>query len=445
MNKDQNAFWQKNRLVIKAAFIGILTLLLLIPTAFIAMLINDRQSRHDKAIGEVSGKWAAPQTLSGPILVIPYKSWYRDDKGNRVAETKQAYFLPDSLRVNGVIQPEKRYRGIYEVMLYRSNLRVEGRFSALKPSMLKIPAGDWLGDQAYLMMGMDDMRGIENQVALTWNGSTRYFSPGLPENAVLTQGIYSPLPLDPSSLENGTFDFSIQLRLKGSGELEVVPLGKSTRVDLRSSWPTPSFTGSFLPDSRQVTAHGFRAEWTIFNLNRNLPQRWTDGHYDLKASRFGVSLMLPVDMYQKTMRCVKYAILIIALTFMVFFLVETSRNNPVHPFQYVLVGFALCIFYTLLLSLSEYLHFGWAYWIAAAATTGLVSLYSSWLFRRGKAPWLIGTALLVLYGFIFTLAQLQDFSLLIGSVGLFIALALVMYFSRRINWHDDPASLSGQA
>lgn len=434
MEKNQSNFWQQNRLVIKAAFIGILTLLLLIPMAFIGYLVNDREQRHDTASKEVSSKWASPQTLAGPVLVIPYKTYYKDGKGNVLTETKQAYFLPDSLQVNGALLPEKRHRGIYEVILYRSDLQISGSFTGLDPESLKIPENNWLPDQAYLIFGINDMRGIENRLAIQWNDSLKYFKPGMPENDVLKQGVYIPLSLDPASLNTGTFKFAMHLQLKGSGELDVVPLGKNTKVVLHSSWNTPSFTGSFLPDSYTLNDKGFTANWKIFNLNRNLPQQWAEGSYDLQASQFGVSLMLPVDMYQKTMRCVKYAILIIALTFIVFFLVETSQNNPVHPFQYILIGFALCIFYTLLLSLSEYIHFNWAYAISALATTGLISLYTSWLFKNKKVSLLIGIALLILYGFIFTLVQLQDFSMLFGSIGLFIVLAVLMYYTRKINY-----------
>lgn len=432
MEKIQS-FWQKNRLVIKAAFIGILTLLLLIPMAFIGYLVNDRQQRRNAAEKEISSKWASAQKIAGPVLVVPYRSAYQNDKGETTTVTEQAYFLPESLQVDGSLTPEKRHRGIYEAILYRSDLTIGGSFSGLEPEKLKISPEDWLPGQAYLIFGVDDMRGIENNMALQWNDSLQDFNPGMPENSVLKSGVSVPLPLSWNDLQTGTFRFSIHLKLKGSGSLEVLPMGKNTQVHLHSAWPTPSFTGNFLPDQHQITTRGFDASWKVSDLNRNIPQRWTKGAYDLNTASFGVSLMVPVDVYQKTMRCVKYAILVIALTFIVFFLIETAWNNPVHPFQYILIGFALCIFYTLLLSLSEYIRFNWAYLISASATIGLVCLYASWLFRKKRMCVLIGGALVFLYGFIFTLIQLQDFSLLLGSIGLFIVLALLMYYSRKIN------------
>lgn len=428
--ENNQSFFEKNRLAVKAVFIGILTLLLLIPTAFIAMLIEDRQDRHDQAAKEVSGKWASSQTLSGPVLVIPYRVTTQDDKGDRITEIKQACFLPDSLLVTGAINPEKRHQGIYPVIVYRSDLHLSGSFS-LPPDMKK--AYDWLGSEAFLMLGINDMRGIENRVALRWNGALKDFIPGLPANDVLRQGVYVPLSLDTAAMDKGVFSFSTHLQLRGSGSLKIAPVGKDTRVSLQSPWPTPSFTGSFLPASYEVGRKGFQAQWTIFNLNRNLPQHWTSGHYDLNAAAFGVDLMLPVDMYRKTMRCVKYAILIIALTFTVFFLMETAGGNPVHPLQYLLIGLALCLFYTLLLSLSEYLGFAAAYAIAALSVTGLITLYASWLFIHKKMMWITALALLILYAFIFMLVQLEDLSLLFGSLGLFVMLALLMYYTRRIH------------
>lgn len=432
MEKDQS-FWQKNRLVIKAIFIGILTLLLLIPMVFIGYLVNDREQRQQTAIREVSRQWASSQNIAGPVLVVPYRSAYKDDKNNTGYSIQQAYFLPETQTVNGTLLPEKRHRGIYDVILYRSDLRIQGQFVHFNPEKLKIPKEDWLPGQAYLIFGVSDMRGIEDHLAIQWNDTVLRFDPGVPQNDLMEEGVSVPLSLRMEDLQSGSFNFSMDLKLRGSGDLSVLPLGKNTRLTLRSSWKTPSFTGNFLPDRHQIGQKGFEAAWSVNDLNRNIPQQWAGKKYQPDLSAFGVSLMMPVDLYQKTMRCVKYAILIIALTFIIFFLIETAQNNPVHPFQYILIGFALCIFYTLLLSLSEYIHFNWAYAISAVATVGLICIYSSWLFKQKRMWILIGTALLFLYGFIFTLIQLQDFSLLLGSIGLFVVLAFLMYYTRSIN------------
>jgi inner membrane protein len=171
-------------------------------------------------------------------------------------------------------------------------------------------------------------------------------------------------------------------------------------------------------------------------LNRSFPQQWKANTFDLGPSAFGVSLIVPVDTYQQTTRCVKYAILIIILTFTAFFLIEWVYQRPIHSLQYLLVGFALCLFYTLLLSFSEYIGFNGAYAVAAAATIGLITWYVGSMLRSGKMSSFICFFLLIQYGFVFTLIQLQDYALLMGSIGLFITLATVMYFSRKIKWNN---------
>lgn len=430
MNEIEN-FWNRNRLLIKGGTIAVLTLLLLIPSALITSLIYERQNRQEEARKEVSSHWASSQALCGPVLVIPYVDTQAKE------EKKLAYFLPQDLIVNGSMLPEKRYRGIYEVMLYRSEVTVQGSFAAPDLAGLKLDPGQMLWKEAYVMLGLTDLRGVDEQAALRWNDTSYLFDPGLPSNALLQSGMQVSLTNETSASLAGGARFSFHLLLKGSQSFDLIPVGKTTQVKLRSSWPTPSFTGEFLPSSRSISAAGFGADWKVYNLNRNYPQAWKDVSYDLLKSAFGVSLMVPVDMYQKTMRCVKYAILFIALTFLVFFLLESVYGGRVHPFQYLLIGLALCIFYVLLLSISEFLHFVPAYIIASSATAALISVYTLGLFKKRVLSLLVGGMLLLLYGFIFILIQLEDFALLMGSIGLFIILGIVMYFSRKIDWYQS--------
>lgn len=425
-------FYRQNRLVLKSIFIGILMLVLLIPVFLIRQLVEDRQQRHDQVLREVGSTWAGTQTISGPILVVPYVVPSHDAQGKALRDIRKAFFLPDTLSLRGTLSPERRHRGIFEVVLYRSALQLQGRFSALQPEALSVPAENWLPQEAYLMMGVSDLRGISNRPEFHWNGQALAASPGMPENNLLEEGLSVPVALTPEDLAHGAFDFSVALDLRGSESLQVVPAGRTTQVHLQSAWNNPSFGGAFLPKTYALSDMGFAADWTVLDLNRNLPQRWTGESHKLDPSAFGVSLMLPVDLYQKVTHCVKYAILVIALTFAVFFIVENAQREPVHPFSYILIGLALCVFYTLLLSLSEYLDFGLAYAIATASTAGLVALYSSWLFRQRRVSWLVGGTLLALYGFIYTLVQLQDYALLLGSLGLFAILGLLMYCTRKL-------------
>jgi inner membrane protein len=226
------------------------------------------------------------------------------------------------------------------------------------------------------------------------------------------------------------------IKFNGSSHLRFVPLGRATDVTLKSTWVTPSFDGAFLPDLRNISNDGFDAHWNVINLNRPYPQQFLGTMSGISDSAFGLTLMLPVDQYQKSLRAAKYAVLFITLTFVVFFFMQIINKVKIHPVQYVLVGLALCMFYTLLISLSEQIHFGWAYLIAASAIVLLISIYAQGTFKSIKLTLFLSSILVVLYGFIFSIIQLQDFALLVGSIGLFLALATVMIITRKIDWYN---------
>ena len=434
MQSDSVSFFQRHANSLKGVIIFLLMLILLIPTAMIEEIIRERQSRQNEAVGEVAGKWGLTQTVTGPVLVLPYQQITRNAAGQEQKwEMKYAYVLPDDLRITGEVFPEKRYRGIFEVVVYNSKLALDGTFS--RPALDNmIPAGAAiLWDKAVVQLGIPDLRGLKEQVTLVWDDQApRVFDPGLSMTGVAASGIHIATPLSDAA---GTHRFHIDISLQGSGSLFFTPVGKVTEVNLRSAWSDPSFTGAFLPDQKNVAPTGFDAQWKVLNLNRNYPQAWGgDTQVDFSTSSFGVDFLLPVDNYQKSIRSVKYAVLFIGLTFLVIFFVEMRNNRRVHPFQYALIGLALVIFYTLLVSISEHISFNGAYAIAAAMTIGLTGLYARALFDSRKMALLVSGTLLLLYGFLFTVLQLQDYALLIGSLGLFAILAAVMYFSRKIDW-----------
>ena len=329
--------------------------------------------------------------------------------------------------------PEKRYRGIFEVVVYNSRLALDGVFP--KPALGDlIPAGSTiLWDKAMVQVGIPDLRGLKEQVSLAWdNQPAAVFDPGLTMSGVAASGIHAAVPLNDVDVAH---HFHIDVALQGSGSLFFTPVGKVTEVKLRSSWSDPSFNGAFLPDQKNISPAGFDAQWKVLNLNRNYPQAWgSDTDIDFASSTFGVDFLVPVDNYQKSIRSVKYAIMFIGLTFLVIFFVEMRNTRRVHPFHYALIGLALVIFYTLLVSISEHISFNSAYAVSAAMTIGLTSLYARALFENRKMALLVGCTLTFLYGFLFTVLQLQDYALLIGSLGLFVILATVMYFSRKIDW-----------
>lgn len=456
----------KNSVILKMFAIGFLAVVLLIPTNMIRGLIEERQQRRDDAISEVSSKWGEVQTLSGPILTIPYTKMVETvvkdgEKPKMVEAVYYAHFLPDKLQINGQISPEMMQRGIYEVVAYNSQTQFSGEFAApdFKSVDSDIKTVKW--GEAILSVGIPDMRGINDDIKIKWNDKDYNAQPGLgtkiadsdgtmdvkmtgdgyrPDIVTLggiNSGINAKVALEASTTTQKRYAFAFDLDVNGSRSLNFLPLGNETNVELTSSWASPSFNGAFLPDEREVTAAGFKAKWKVLQLNRNFTQSWEGvNNSDMLSSAFGVGLLVPVDEYQKNTRSVKYAIMIIALTFLIFFFVEVMNRIRIHPIQYILVGLTLVLFFSLLLSMSEYINFNLAYLIASVATIATVVLYSRTIFKDNRLSLLQGGILTIIYLFMFIIIQLQDYALLVGSIGLFIVLIIVMYISRKINWYE---------
>jgi len=402
-------------------------------------LILEREATQEEAIKEVSSKWGEEQTITGPFVSIPYyryiKQYSKKDSTDKIVQVKDyLHFLPTELKINGHIAPERRYRGIYEIVVYNSKLNISGTYQNIQFSNQEIPRKDILLDKAFISIGISDLRGIEKQVGLQWNKNTYAFNPGTVSDDILTSGINAFVDIADS--DSSSYSFSFDLDLKGSQLLHFVPVGEVTTINMASSWNNPSFNGAFLPDSRQVSAKGFNAYWNILHLNRNFPQIWSGSKYNVSSSAFGIDLLLPVDNYQKSFRSIRYAILFIGFTFLVFFFVEILNKVFIHPIQYILVGIALVVFYTLLLSISEHLNFNYAFILSALATLLLIAGYVKAILKSARLTFLISGILLILYSFIFVIIQLQDYALLIGSIGIFLILGIVMYFSRKIDWYN---------
>jgi inner membrane protein len=427
----QQGFFDKNKTIIKGLLIGFLILIMLIPASMVQSLVYERQGRQQQVVEEISSKWATAQTVVGPLLLIPYKYYEKDKDGKVLEYRKNICLLPEQLSVNGKLLPEVRHRSLYDVTLYRSGLSFSGRFNGTAISKLKLDPAQIVWADARLLMGIDDARGLEEEVQFRWNNQSLAMESGVPENAVLSKGLNSPVVFGGEQVA-----FNIEMKLKGSEQLYFTPVGKVTEVRIASSWKDPAFDGKYLPvTTPEISDAGFTADWKVLQVSRDYPQAWLTGSYDLKESSFGIRLIQPTDSYAKTERSVKYAILFIALTFTVFFFLEILQKRQVHPLQYILVGLSLCVFYTLLLSISEYTGFNPAYTIAATATVMLVGLYVWSIFRKGTIALSFTVALAGLYTYIFILIQLQDYALLFGSIGLFIIIAVLMYASRKIDWY----------
>ena len=491
---DRINAWMSGSITLKLLSIGLLLLLLLIPSSMVEGLITERAENRDQATADISEKWGGAQLVLGPVLVLPYTVYTADqttatttyDKNGAVAAaarvietTRYLTLLPDTLATTGTLAPERRHRGIYEAVVYRADLHVRGSFQAPPLADLGVSATAVRWSEAFVAVGISDMKGIRNGLTLRWDGQARSFEPGVPNAEVLPLGTaptaatqvtavaserqhyskYEGTDEEPGSqgqAANGLnalvslpneaaltrrHTFAFDLDLNGSTGLLLAPLGRQTTLHLSAPWADPSFIGAFLPTRRTVTPTEFAADWNVLHLNRNYPQHW---HSDAErpnvdASTFGVRLLVPVNEYQKTMRAAKYALLPLTLTFLIFFFVEVLNRRRIHPFQYILVGLALVIFYVLLLALSEQMPFDAAYGLAALVTVGLVTAYAAASFRQRRLTAATAGVLALVYGFLFVVLQLQDYALLVGSLGLVVVLAAVMFLSRNVNWYNPAA------
>lgn len=426
-------FYERNKTLLKGFLIGFLILLMLIPAAIVSNLVSERQERQAEVVKEVSSKWAGEQTIIGPIVIVPYKVYVQQGSAT-ITKTMYLNLLPESLLINGNAIPEVRRRSLYTVMLYRSDIELSGSFNPSEVQRWNIAPQDIMWEQSKLVLGLNDARGLEEEVVLNWGNTKKTMEAGVINSGVISSGLNTSVAFDSA----GKASFNVRIKLKGSSRLYFTPVGKTTEVNLKSAWKSPAFDGQYLPDKPAViSADGFNAHWKILQVSRNYPQCWPSGNtYEVEKSAFGVKLIQPADGYAKTDRSVKYAILFIALTFTVFFFIEILQKKQVHPLQYILVGLALCIFYTLLLSISEYTGFNPAYFIAAVATVSLIGSYVWGIFKTFKIAAGFIFALGGLYTYIFILIQLEDYALLFGSIGLFVILAIIMYYSRKIDWYN---------
>ncbi|NOR44825.1 MAG: cell envelope integrity protein CreD [Candidatus Delongbacteria bacterium] len=437
---------------IKVTIIIILIALLMIPGSFIEDMVNERETTKNQAFNETAKKWGRSQSVNGPILYVPVEYEKTIEKTVRVNNpkegesgyeiveeietyTKELRILPEELHINGEIIPEIRYKSIYEILLYRSDINISGNFLLTEDD--KYPAtGKILWEEAFIAVGFSSMKSIKEVVDLSFGKENIKLEQGLCKKDIYDYGLSSQVKIDHEA--GKIIPFSYNLKLDGSCELLFTPLGKETSVELRSEWADPNFTGNFLPNERDISDSGFVAKWNVMHLNREYPQNWEgEGLKNkIKGSRFGVKLIIPVDDYRKISRSVKYLLLFVSLTFLMFFLSESIAKKKIHPVQYILVGLSIVIFFVLLLSLSEHVAFITSYVIAALSTISMISLYAMSIIKSKKFTGFIALALSMLYIFLYILLENQDYSLLFGSLGLFLALSITMYATRNIDWYN---------
>ena len=417
--------------------VAVLALLLLIPAGLIQNLIREREYTQENAINEMTSVWGGEQMLVGPYLTVPFDAPYTVTNSDGTEEISYArnylYVLPEFLNGAVDVQPETRKLGIYEAVVYRGEANMQGEFKLPDWTKAGVDPKYIHWDKVTLNVGISDLRGVEGAFDFEWNEASLPLSSGLVTNDIYWSGVHSSVAIE--SQEELRFKFSTTLR--GSRRFSVVPLGKQTTFSMVSPWAEPNFEGSFATTKYEPTAEGFSAHWEVSHLNRNYPQSWVGKKYTPANDFFGTEFIKTVDNYSKSTRVAKYAILIIALTFMVFYFSELMKGAKVNALQYVLVGLALVLFYTLLLSFSEHIGFNAAYLVAALMTVLMEFFYARSVLGSTKLAAYVAATLTLLYSFIFILIQLKDFALLAGSLGLFVILAGIMFISRRIQWEEE--------
>ncbi|WP_312932699.1 cell envelope integrity protein CreD [Pseudomonas sp.] len=428
----------------KLGMIALLMLLLLIPLLMISGLITERQQQRDNVLRDIGQSASFEQQIAGPMIVVPYRKTERrwvEKEGHSVPETRTVsgllYVLPETFDAGLGVDTELRSRGIYQARLFHAKGTLSGRFKVPANWGVEGNVEDYRFDTPFLVVGISDVRGIENLPALRLGERTLPFEAGTGLDW-LQGGIHAPLP-ELNLHQGGELDFAVDLALQGTGQLHVVPVGRSSAVSVQANWPHPSFIGNYLPNRREVTASGFTAQWQTSFFATNLEdvlRRCTadQGCAGFEGRAFGVSFIDPVDQYLKSDRAIKYAVLFIGLTFAAFFLFEVLKALSVHPMQYALVGAALAFFYMLLLSLSEHLGFALAYGLSATACVLLIGFYLSHVLHSAGRGVGFAAGLTLLYALLYGLLSAEDYALLMGSLLCFTLLGVFMVLTRRLDW-----------
>jgi inner membrane protein len=438
--------WMRNSITARMLVVGFLLLVLLIPLEFVKSLINERAYRQEEVVREINQKWGSEVLLSGPIVKIPYKviseeKIFNEKSNAYYTKTKEtienAYFFPDKLNITSNVDTKPLNRSIYESVVYSAAIGVKGNFPTINFSDTDIPEENILWEKATVLLKTTNLKGIKTTPVVNLASEALSMTPQYSTEYLNT--IQSNYIANAKEIFAAPLPFSFDLKINGSESLKFLPIGKETDATMKSNWHSPSFDGNFLPEdtNKEISKDGFTATWRILQINRQFEQSFFRHLPDLSAFAFGTKLIIPVDEYQKSERTAKYGILVIGLTLLVFLLIQLVSKVYIHPFQYMMIGLALVMFYTLLISISEHSNFFKAYAIAAFSVLALITVYSRAILKGFKFPLLICASLASLYGFIYVIIQLENYALLVGSIGLFLILAIIMFASRRIDWNND--------
>ncbi len=449
-NQTQNNSQNKNffqSTTAKMILVGLLTLVLLIPLEFVKSLINERSLRKQEVVNEVADLWGRDVQFYGPMLRVPYKTFEEYKVTNektkvvtleRKSVIDYAYFFPEKLtNTTDVKKNTSLKRGIYNNVVFTANMKFDGYFNKPNYEKLGITEADMQWNRATIVVKTTNLKSIKSDLIIKLNNQGFNFESRPSEQNDTFYDILETSVFDYKLIaKNDNINFSFLMQYNGSKSVKFIPVGKTTTVNLDSDWESPSFEGSFAANDKTKTINkkGFHADWKILGINRSFSQQYVKDIPNLDQYLFGVKFIETVDEYQQNERASKYGFLVIGLTFLIFFLIQSISKINIHIFQYLMLGLALIMFYTLLISITEHSSFIFAYLIASFSVISMIILYSISILKNKKFPLFIGLSLTALYTFLFVIIQLENYALLVGSIGLFFILGAVMYFSKKIDW-----------
>ncbi len=436
--------FKANTLNLRLVIIATMGFLMLIPVSRVSEIVYERQSLYNSVLDGIANIWGQPQSLQAPVWVIPYTEKIieqenitdKDGNSKTVNRTRynqrQAIALPQQLAIQAQLHEQERQRGIYHALVYTAEVELTGQFLPPDINSLSNHIEQIHWDKSFIAIGLSDTKAINQVSKLQWNSRPQTLSPSTRLPDILPQGFHALLS---DFAPQSQYNFQLKLNFNGSTGLRFAPLGETSQISLQSTWPHPSFQGDILPAKHDIHAQGFQAQWSIPHLARSYPQLWQlpDDKHNLTAFAVGVDLFEPVSLYSQVMRAVKYAVLFIFLTFITFLIFELSLALKMHYVQYGLIGAALCLFYLLLLSLAEHIAFLSAYIIASAVTIGLITAYTLSVLKKIGRSLLVMFMLTSLYTVLYSLLQLEDYALLVGTSLLLLVIALLMYVTRNIS------------
>jgi len=456
----------RGSLGLKLLLVCLLVLAMGVPLLVVAGLVAERQGRAASVTAEIGAGAGGSQSVGGPMLLVPYQRTVesQDDQGRTQRRTERGAYVvfAETGAAQAVLSVDELRRGIYRAAIYRSVTDFTARFAPTATLRGVDPSYRFDWPQARIVMFVADSRAIRNapQVHFQDGGSEAmepisdlslaapapdYSRPGVTSSPI------APLPGNlvafaaPARLGAGPADFAVETRLEltGAQRFSVAAFAQDTSVTMRGDRRDARAEGYFQSsEALQNTNEGFVVSWRTPLVGRGIEKAADLSSFNLgqaAARDMAVSFVASDDIYNGVARAVRYGIMFIGIVFLATLIFEAVSSRKAHPAQYILVGLAQCVFYLLLLSLTEMIGFTAAFVLAAAATVTLLGYYAGASFKSAAVGLRALAGLVGLYGAMYVLMTLEDFALLAGSIVAFLVIAATMIATRRIDWYGRAA------